>query len=105
MYTFLFYFAVFKEMQQTIEQRVTDIVFKVRLQAGERARSVWNVSNVQHDQVDQFAMAEKQRAAATAPQQGEKVVKQIKLDQPKVGRNDPCPCGSGKKYKKCCGVN
>jgi hypothetical protein len=23
-------------------------------------------------------------------------------DQPKVGRNDPCPCGSGKKYKKCC---
>ncbi|MEN8179404.1 MAG: YchJ family metal-binding protein [Pseudomonadota bacterium] len=24
-------------------------------------------------------------------------------NQPKVGRNDPCPCGSGKKYKKCCG--
>jgi uncharacterized protein YecA (UPF0149 family) len=23
--------------------------------------------------------------------------------EPKVGRNDPCPCGSGKKYKKCCG--
>lgn len=23
---------------------------------------------------------------------------------PKVGRNDPCPCGSGKKYKKCCGM-
>ena len=25
--------------------------------------------------------------------------------QKKVGRNDPCPCGSGKKYKKCCGMN
>lgn len=25
--------------------------------------------------------------------------------EPKVGRNDPCPCGSGKKYKKCCGAN
>ena len=25
--------------------------------------------------------------------------------EPKVGRNDPCPCGSGKKYKKCCGIN
>ena len=24
---------------------------------------------------------------------------------PKIGRNDPCPCGSGKKYKKCCGTN
>ena len=26
-------------------------------------------------------------------------------DEVKVGRNDPCPCGSGKKYKKCCGIN
>lgn len=29
----------------------------------------------------------------------------VKRSQPKVGRNDPCPCGSGKKYKKCCGAN
>jgi preprotein translocase subunit SecA len=28
-----------------------------------------------------------------------------KRSQDKVGRNDPCPCGSGKKYKKCHGVN
>jgi preprotein translocase subunit SecA len=28
----------------------------------------------------------------------------LRRDQPKVGRNDPCPCGSGKKYKKCCGA-
>lgn len=27
------------------------------------------------------------------------------VKSPKVGRNDPCPCGSGKKYKKCCGAN
>jgi preprotein translocase subunit SecA len=31
--------------------------------------------------------------------------KPIRRDQPKVGRNDPCPCGSGKKYKKCHGVD
>ena len=29
----------------------------------------------------------------------------LKLEKAKVGRNDPCPCGSGKKYKKCCGRN
>ena len=29
----------------------------------------------------------------------------VKNDGPKVGRNDPCPCGSGKKYKNCCGKN
>lgn len=28
----------------------------------------------------------------------------IKRETPKIGRNDPCPCGSGKKYKKCCGA-
>jgi hypothetical protein len=31
------------------------------------------------------------------------IVDPIRRDGPKVGRNDPCPCGSGKKYKKCCG--
>jgi len=30
--------------------------------------------------------------------------KQVRRETPKVGRNDPCPCGSGKKYKKCCGT-
>ena len=30
--------------------------------------------------------------------------KTMRHQQPKVGRNDPCPCGSGKKYKKCCGA-
>jgi len=29
----------------------------------------------------------------------------IRRKEKKVGRNDPCPCGSGKKYKKCCGAN
>ncbi len=95
-------FRMFNEMLETIEDRVTDIIFRVRLQAGQQSRSVYNVSRTQKQEVSQFEMDQRQRAAATAPQ-GEQKVKQIKLDQPKVGRNDPCPCGSGKKYKKCCG--
>jgi preprotein translocase subunit SecA len=35
---------------------------------------------------------------------GDDVIKTVRRDEPKVGRNDPCPCGSGKKYKKCHGV-
>jgi preprotein translocase subunit SecA len=31
------------------------------------------------------------------------MLQSMKKEQPKVGRNDPCPCGSGKKYKACCG--
>jgi preprotein translocase subunit SecA len=95
-------FRMFNEMLESIEDRVTDIIFRVRLEAGARARSVWRVSQTSHNEVGQFSMTEQQRAAAQAPQ-GEQKVKQIKLEQPKVGRNDPCPCGSGKKYKKCCG--
>ena len=32
-------------------------------------------------------------------------VQQVVRGSAKVGRNDPCPCGSGKKYKKCCGAS
>ena len=35
----------------------------------------------------------------------EKAATPVRRDVPKVGRNEPCPCGSGKKYKNCCGRN
>jgi preprotein translocase subunit SecA len=47
------------------------------------------------------ATAEAPRPARTG---GDDVVRQVKREEPKVGRNDPCPCGSGKKYKKCHGA-
>jgi preprotein translocase subunit SecA len=97
-------YRMFTEMLRLIDDRVTNTIFKVRLDAGSRAKNIWNVSKTQHDEIAQFSQSERQRAAAAAPQ-GERKVKQIKLEQPKVGRNAPCPCGSGKKYKKCCGKN
>jgi preprotein translocase subunit SecA len=59
------------------------------------------------------AMAGGQRQAAAASPFAPKparsggddaAVKTVRRDVPKVGRNDPCPCGSGKKYKKCHGA-
>jgi len=44
------------------------------------------------------------RAQQPARVGGDDVIKTVRRDEPKVGRNDPCPCGSGKKYKKCHGV-
>lgn len=48
-----------------------------------------------------------QRQAQAASEEGEddtpKITIPLKREVPKVGRNDPCPCGSGKKYKACCG--
>jgi preprotein translocase subunit SecA len=46
--------------------------------------------------MDEFAKEE--------PKKPEPLHHQEVSEEPKVGRNDPCPCGSGKKYKKCCGV-
>jgi preprotein translocase subunit SecA len=98
-------FRMFSEMLDLTEDKVTDTIFKVRLDPGTRARSVWQAEQTKHEEVNQFEMAERQRAAAQAPQGEAAKVKQIKLEQPKTGRNDPCPCGSGKKYKKCHGKN
>jgi preprotein translocase subunit SecA len=47
------------------------------------------------------AVSDAPRPARTG---GDDAIKQVKRDEPKVGRNDPCPCGSGKKYKKCHGA-
>ena len=37
------------------------------------------------------------------PEQEVPVQITYRREEPKIGRNDPCPCGSGKKYKNCCG--
>ena len=48
--------------------------------------------------------ASRMQAAAQAGQQDKQKPMPMHVEK-KVGRNDPCPCGSGKKYKKCCGKN
>lgn len=53
----------------------------------ERLRGSWDWS-------DSVAMLERFRAAGTTPT--------VRREEPKVGRNAPCPCGSGRKYKRCC---
>ncbi len=78
------------------------MIFKVRLSAGEKAVSRYNLTDTVHEQLsgyDHLAQDMAERQAAAAPQRPQT----IRRDVPKVGRNDPCPCGSGKKYKKCCG--
>jgi preprotein translocase subunit SecA len=93
---------LFDEMFDHIRQKVTDMIFKVRLTSDARMQSVYQVSNQVHEQLqgyDHLARNMARQQEATEPQKVETIVR----DQPKVGRNDPCPCGSGKKYKKCHG--
>jgi preprotein translocase subunit SecA len=68
------------------------------------------LANIQHDVVHtiyHIGIVKKeapQRAPVMAQAStGVSKKKQLKVAGKKIGRNDPCPCGSGKKYKKCCG--
>ena len=57
------------------------------------------------EQIKRTQVAKQREAqAAAVGGDGEKKRPRVKKAADKVGRNDPCPCGSGKKYKKCCGA-
>ena len=118
-------FNLFDEMLDDIRQSVMSRVFKVRIQLSPQAIAARQASaakkqsgmNAQHQDAESItrasqgaagghfnAYAARQQAANGAMQKhtsGQTVT--VRRTTPKVGRNDPCPCGSGKKNKKCCG--
>ena len=121
-------FNIFDEMMDSIRTTVMSRVFKVRIQLSPaaveaRKRMSSRDMNARHSEAASFAggaSTEAQReasmqmsgdaarraAAGGAMQkhtQGQSVT--IRRTVPKIGRNDPCPCGSGKKYKNCHGRN
>jgi preprotein translocase subunit SecA len=53
----------------------------------------------------QQMILDRQQSMSAAGDPGNGSAGQVKRDTPKVGRNDACPCGSGKKFKKCHGVS
>ncbi len=77
-------YEMFQEMIHSIQEDTISMLFKVRLTSPESSRP-------------------KDRLAGAQTNQGDEVEKQPRRVEKKVGRNDPCPCGSGKKYKKCHG--
>ena len=63
----------------------------------------WDGYMSEEDRQEQLAKwREKIKLPPKEPNSYPAPIEQLKRDAPKVGRNDPCPCGSGKKYKKCC---
>ncbi len=112
-------YAFFQQMLAGVRDKVTDLIFRARIGGQTQARSAYNVTAATHEDTGGYGVSETLRPAPGSPivvdgellepseqpqREGAKV-KTIVRGQPKVGRNDDCPCGSGKKYKKCCGVN
>ena len=116
-------YRYFQEMLAGIRDKVTDLIFRARVVGQTQARNAYKETAAVHQDAGGYGVGENVRATADAvgggasaasgemgeaanqPQgEGALKVKTIIREQARVGRNDPCPCGSGKKYKKCCGV-
>jgi preprotein translocase subunit SecA len=64
--------------------------------------STWVETAATHAQAESAGEMARQQRAAIDASRGEVVIETIRNRGQRVGRNDPCPCGSGKKYKNCC---
>jgi len=90
-------FTLFEDLMSRIEDDTIRFLFFLQPVMDEKQQA----EERERRQRRQQMLLNQQQAAAS----GGTGNSQVKRDAPKVGRNDPCPCGSGKKYKKCCGVN
>jgi preprotein translocase subunit SecA len=100
---------MFREMLSGVREEVTDQFLKVRFsrEAEEQLGDVWAgaSANAPPELTTGVSAADAGRTdGAPIGSTSEEPLKPIRREEPKVGRNDPCPCGSNKKYKKCHGA-
>ena len=107
-------YEYFQRMLAGIRDRVTGLIFVARVMGQTQARSNYRETAAVHESAGSYGVTEELAATGgaettTQQEQGGEIPaashKPIVREAPKVGRNDLCPCGSGKKFKKCCGVN
>jgi len=99
-------FAGFTEMIGAIEDEATEMIFKLQpVHPGrEQIRGVFSRGQQQMVHPDAAVARAPERAADEGAAKKEARAQTVQSAAgPKAGRNDPCPCGSGKKFKKCCG--
>ncbi|MBC8310157.1 MAG: preprotein translocase subunit SecA [Phycisphaerales bacterium] len=96
---------LFDEMFEHVQDRVTDLVFKARMQVSAPQQPANQKQKQQPKQQPQpKQMPAKPKPAEQSVRAASEVSKKGgSTSTMSVGRNEPCPCGSGNKYKKCCG--
>ena len=98
-------FDYFTTLCEAIPQEVAGLLFKVRLPGEGRLRELPARRQFIHQRYSTYAMAEAKGPVRQPDIEKEPEAKPLPFRRPgrKIGRNEPCPCGSGKKYKYCCG--
>jgi preprotein translocase subunit SecA len=109
-------FDLFEAMSDSIKQEGTELIFRVDVVRAEKMKSVFEgeqkfIHEEQNVFESRLAPEEMERMGSETSvlpgmrrEAREAEPQTVRRDAPKVGRNDPCPCGSGKKYKKCHGA-
>ena len=91
----------FETMWANIGDRVTDLIFRMEQLDEGFVGSTWKETAAVHEEAPAPTAIGQQQQAAIDNMQSDKKIEPIRNKQEKVGRNDPCPCGSGKKFKNC----
>ncbi len=91
----------FERMWDSVGNQVTDMIFRVEQADSRATRSTWIGGTAQHASPS-AASPSRQESVPGANAGSDAKPEPIRNRQQAIGRNDPCPCGSGKKYKQCC---
>ncbi|HXD83636.1 MAG TPA: SEC-C metal-binding domain-containing protein, partial [Rudaea sp.] len=103
-------FILFERMLEDVKSEVVQRLARIRIQSQaeveameERQRQEAERRALEFQHAESAGVAAAVPATAAAVAEAAQAHTPVLRDQPKVGRNDPCPCGSGKKYKQCHG--
>lgn len=102
-------FNIFYDMLDSIRLEIAEQLFKVKIKNAQnedmqlKGRKI--TMNAQHNEINPFDSRGAKAKAAASPMASKRQAENITVIRtaPKLGRNSPCSCGSGKKYKQCCG--
>ena len=89
---------MFDEMIEAVKVDVVKLLLNLRKQEDLRRSETAKITNAALQSIRSVD-------GGQSTIQSSDVNRTVRREEPKVGRNDPCPCGSGKKYKNCCGKN
>ena len=96
-------FALFDELSHQLRSDIANDLFRFQIITEETAVFQKLMSQINMEQGRSFT-SELEAAPQSPPEAAQTKAAPVVVE-PKVRRNDPCPCGSGKKYKKCCGAS
>ena len=95
---------MFEEMEASIQDQIASLMYHVSIVTPEQQQDTEAAIEAQRSKLSDH-LQNAQASHGDEVSAAEAKQKPVTNDGEKVGRNDPCPCGSGKKYKNCCGRN